>query len=410
MSVRKFLRQILSAGCMSALLLGTTVGIQADDALTIGSDAPALDVEHWVQDGNGKFKPVTKFDKGKVYVVEFWATWCGPCVASMPHLVEVQKKFADKNVQIVSISDEDLDTVEKFLERDFPGAKKSEDAPKTFRELTSSYCLTADPDRSSYESYMEAAGQNGIPCAFIVGKDQKIEWIGHPMSMDEALGKVVDGSWDRIAFAEEFKAQQELDILMSKIFRAGSPEKSLEQIDAAIEKYDSAKIQDRLKMLRVQVLAQAGKIDEAMTAIETLIAEAKSGDMKKQLKFTQFQLMMKEPTNKKFAPLVEELYKEFDDQPQLVNMVAWTVYEAFEAGTLTDKALIKPSRAAAEKAAKAADATSKAAILDTAAHLQHLDGDTKAALKTQKEAVELADDALRADLEKFLEELTQANK
>ena len=43
--------------------------------LTIGSKAPALDVEHWVQNGEGKFKPVTKFENGKVYIVEFWATW-----------------------------------------------------------------------------------------------------------------------------------------------------------------------------------------------------------------------------------------------------------------------------------------------------------------------------------------------
>ncbi len=42
---------------------------------------------------------------------------------------------------------------------------------------------------------MEAAGQNGIPCAFIVGKDQKIEWIGHPMQMDAVLEQVVSDSW-----------------------------------------------------------------------------------------------------------------------------------------------------------------------------------------------------------------------
>jgi len=46
--------------------------------LTIGSKAPSIDVEHWVSDGNGKFKPVTEFEADKVYVVEFWATWCGP--------------------------------------------------------------------------------------------------------------------------------------------------------------------------------------------------------------------------------------------------------------------------------------------------------------------------------------------
>ncbi|MFM7520921.1 MAG: hypothetical protein ACKO9B_10680, partial [Planctomycetota bacterium] len=49
------------------------------DEFGVGSKAPALDIEHWVQkagrDADGKFSPVTEFEKGKVYVVEFWATW-----------------------------------------------------------------------------------------------------------------------------------------------------------------------------------------------------------------------------------------------------------------------------------------------------------------------------------------------
>jgi thiol-disulfide isomerase/thioredoxin len=43
-----------------------------------------------------KGQPVTRFEPGHVYVVEFWATWCGPCAAAMPHLSELQKKYAGR--------------------------------------------------------------------------------------------------------------------------------------------------------------------------------------------------------------------------------------------------------------------------------------------------------------------------
>ena len=111
-------------------LLGPVSQTSAADTLTIGSVAPELDIEHWVQNGNGRFKPVTKFEKDKVYVVEFWATWCGPCVASMPHLAELQKTYASKGVQIVSISNEDLETVVKFLDRPVSAKKKKSDVKK----------------------------------------------------------------------------------------------------------------------------------------------------------------------------------------------------------------------------------------------------------------------------------------
>ena len=81
---------------------------------------------------------------------------------------------------------------------------------------------------------MEAAGRNGIPCAFIVGKDQKIEWIGHPMSMDEALEAVVNDKWDRAAFAEKYAEEQKVNLLMAKIMRSargGKIDEALALID-----------------------------------------------------------------------------------------------------------------------------------------------------------------------------------
>jgi len=357
----------------------------AADLLTIGSDAPPINVEHWVQDGGGKFKPVTKFENGKVYVIEFWATWCGPCIGSMPHLAQIQKDFADKGVQIVSISNEPLETVETFLERSIPdqilsgikGSDEDKDELLTFKDLTSAYCLTTDPDKSSDKSYMTAAGQNGIPCAFIVGKDQKIEWIGHPMSMDEPLTAVVEGNWDRDAFLAEFKKQQEDEAKMSAVFasmQSGDSKGALNKIDDIIEESSDPALLAQMKMMKLRVLMNADDMLED------------------------------------FVAALPEAYKDNAKNPMLINMLAWTVYEKFEAGKLENKDIIKQSRIAAEKAAETADSSVKGAILDTAAHLQFIDGDTQAALATQEKAVELATGDMKEQLMEFLNELKKAAK
>jgi thiol-disulfide isomerase/thioredoxin len=70
---------------------GNTIIIEGQNlshvtAVKVGDPAPPLKVEKFL-----KGDPVKAFKPGHVYVVEFWATWCRPCVASMPHLTELQK-------------------------------------------------------------------------------------------------------------------------------------------------------------------------------------------------------------------------------------------------------------------------------------------------------------------------------
>jgi thiol-disulfide isomerase/thioredoxin len=64
-----------------------------------GQPAPELAVKDWINS-----KPVKLADlKGKIVVVDFWATWCGPCLASVPHMNELQKKYADQGVVFVAV-------------------------------------------------------------------------------------------------------------------------------------------------------------------------------------------------------------------------------------------------------------------------------------------------------------------
>jgi thiol-disulfide isomerase/thioredoxin len=66
----------------------------------IGKDAAPLGVEAWV---NGA--PLTDDDlKGKVVLLDFWAIWCGPCIATFPHLREWHEKYADKGLVIIGLT------------------------------------------------------------------------------------------------------------------------------------------------------------------------------------------------------------------------------------------------------------------------------------------------------------------
>jgi thiol-disulfide isomerase/thioredoxin len=161
-------------------------------AAKLGDPAAPLKINEWV-----KGKEVDVTDGKAIYVVEFWATWCGPCKASIPHLTELQKKFKDKGVVFIGISDETADKVKPFVEK---MAEKMD------------YTVALDDTRKTSAGYMAAYGQGGIPTAFVVGKDKNVLWFGHPMGeLEETLNKVVAGTYDLKAAAKKDEARARLD-------------------------------------------------------------------------------------------------------------------------------------------------------------------------------------------------------
>jgi len=156
-----------------ALPAGPVLGIE------LGDPAPPLQVAGWV-----KGKPVNlKAGKGKqVYVVELWATWCGPCKASIPHLTERQKKYADKGVVIIGVSYEEASVVKPFVEK--MGDKME-------------YTVAVDRDKATYNAYMKAFGQGGIPHAFVIDKEGRIAWHGYPeRNLEQTIEQILAGKYD----------------------------------------------------------------------------------------------------------------------------------------------------------------------------------------------------------------------
>ena len=148
-------------------------------ATELGDTAPALKIADWI-----KGDPVDLASgKGEnVYVVEFWATWCGPCRQSIPHLTELQEKYRDRNVVFIGISDEPEKTVAPYVKS--MGDKMN-------------YTVASDDDRQTMGRYMSAFGVSGIPHAFVVDKSGVIAWHGHPMAnLEGVLDQILDGTYD----------------------------------------------------------------------------------------------------------------------------------------------------------------------------------------------------------------------
>ena len=352
--------------------------------MTVGSKAPPIDIEHWVSDRDGDFEKVTDLKEGKVYIIEFWATWCGPCISSMPHLVEIQDKYADKGVQIISISDESLETVEGFLKKKVRGSKSEEAG--TYAELTSAYCLTTDPDESVKKDYFRAAGRRGIPSAFIVGKTGLVEWIGHPMSMDKPLAQIVDDKWDREKYAADLKKREEKE-------KARNAEMA-----------EFAKFAEELWEMK-----EDGDFESALKELDIYLKEQeKDSPFYKQGMVIRTALVMEAGGDEAIA----EFKKLADgDDVQLINQFAWGVVEQAQGGDDVSPGLLKAACDAAKKAVELAkedgNGEATAMILDTHANLLFLCDELDAAIKVQKEAVELSDDE---EIAEFYDKLVEAKK
>jgi len=202
--------------------------LESDEAgrpLGVGDPAPLLEVD-WVRGD-----PSEPGDGGPAHIVEFWATWCGPCIHAMPHLSELQSHYAESDLRVVgvSIDREPTRVVRTFLD----------EHPEII-----TYAVAHDTRQRVSRSWMDAAGQQGIPASFIVGRDGRIAWIGHPMSpeFDSIVERVVAGEYDvnaqiRERQDEAFRLEQakELETEMSRLWSEGETEKAVGMIDQLIE-------------------------------------------------------------------------------------------------------------------------------------------------------------------------------
>jgi thiol-disulfide isomerase/thioredoxin len=142
----------------------------------IGTDAVALDAAAWA---NGEALGDEDL-KGKVVLLDFWAVWCGPCIATFPHLIEWNEKYADKGLVIIGATryyqrgwNAELN---RITPRDPKLAPEAERAAMVqfakYHKLTHRFMVT--PSGSKFQTDY---GVSGIPQAVLIGRDGKVRMI-----------------------------------------------------------------------------------------------------------------------------------------------------------------------------------------------------------------------------------------
>ncbi len=123
-----------------------------------GKRIPEITIREWVTQDPPNLKDMT----GTVYVVEFWATWCAPCVKSIPHLISLYDKYRDDGLEFISLSqDKSTETVRRFV-----------------AEKSINYHVAIDKGSVNWFEI------RGYPTIVLVDHQGREAWRGHPWDGD----------------------------------------------------------------------------------------------------------------------------------------------------------------------------------------------------------------------------------
>jgi uncharacterized protein (TIGR03435 family) len=156
----------------------------------IGNVAPAIKLERLLQAPPNASIDWNKL-KGKVVVLDFWATWCSPCIAGIPHLNKLATEFSGQPVVFIAITDDSEERLKSFL--------------KTTPIKT---WIGIDSERTSWSVF----GIHGIPADVIVGTDGRFVGATAPDNLTtQILRDVIDGKTVNLSPLETRQANPEWD-------------------------------------------------------------------------------------------------------------------------------------------------------------------------------------------------------
>lgn len=150
-----------------ALLIGVLLSGTSPDELRVGDPAPPVVASAWMNLKASAKKPDLE---DRVVMVEFWGTWCAPCVRAMPHVQALHDRYGDRGLVVVALSYERPEQMDAFLK------KHAYTMP-----------VASDPEKKTVTAY----GVSGWPSTFVIDRDGKIAYVGGPYGAEPAIEKAL---------------------------------------------------------------------------------------------------------------------------------------------------------------------------------------------------------------------------
>ncbi|MFT4648787.1 MAG: thiol-disulfide isomerase/thioredoxin [Glaciecola sp.] len=356
---------MLSTGLLLvSLLLGPNLPFDPTESapmeFSIGDEAPALQVDEWI-----KGPKVDAFIPGKIYVVVFWGSWCGPCMESIPLLSELQDRFAGDGVTLIGLNTEspkadDLASIKTVVA----------DLGNTLR-----FPIAWEAKPLSLGKYMFSNGRKDLPLAFLVDGQGELAFFGLPEQLESPLARLVAGDWD---------AELEAEIAETRV--------ALKQPIDALRKATQHSIEGAAAALVLE---------------QWLLLISKNPEMRVPLAPLYYRMLVAAGLEDKAAKMGGQLADRYIavGQSNELNQLAWSIVDPKRNLKHRDLDLALRASQVASDMQKGTNPD----FLNTMARVYFLKDDAKSALTLQTLAVALAPEKMKAALEKTLQEYRRAS-
>ena len=169
MAIQDFVSMRLVGIAFATIGFVTAGGAIAQSGPAVGKPAPSISLESWLNVGKDE-SPSLESLKGQTILLEFWGTWCHPCVLAMPMVQKLHDRYKDRGLRVLAISYEADDVMQPFLAKN-------------------AYTMTVGSDPT--KKVVNAYAIKGWPTSILIDKEGKIAHIGDPYGIEAAIEKAL---------------------------------------------------------------------------------------------------------------------------------------------------------------------------------------------------------------------------